>query len=299
MGTESEQVEIPKALAGAAFRVASEVSADAVLVLTEVDGYIQQVNQVSSEGDVRQPSVIVATSDQQCYEKLGQCPGVKLIKVQAWQEGMGRINQVISTCLREKHVAKNQRLVCLICDGIENFPNSLFVLKVTGEEKTVEMLAPNPILANAVELSLEFSKGGLDRKPIGAAFMIGDTKTVLKYSYQLYRFNPFENYKVSVDDRTQWDLLKKYALAFDGAFVVDDDGGIVAACRYLDADRKVEIPKGLGTRHLSVASMTAATGARGVTVSGEDGLVRIFEKGKIVAKINPYNKIIEYTPDAV
>lgn len=299
MGTERGQVEIPRALAGAAFRVASEVSADAVLVLTEADGYIQQVNQVSYGGDVRPPSVIVATSDQQCFEKLGQCPGVKLIKVQAWQEGMGRINQVISTCLREKHVAKNQRLVCLICDGIESFPSSLFVLKVTGEEKTVEMLAPNPILANAVELSLEFSKGGSDRKPIGAAFMIGDTKTVLKYSYQLYRFNPFENYKVSVDDRTQWDLLKKYALAFDGAFVVDDDGTVIAACRYLNSDRKVEIPKGLGTRHLSVACMTAATGARGVTVSGEDGMVRIFEKGKIMAKINPYNKIIEYTPDAV
>jgi len=298
VGTESEQVEVPRALADAAFRVASAVSADAVLVLTEADGYIQQVEHVILNGDIKQPNVIVATSDQECFEKLGQCSGVKLIKIQAWQEGMGRINQVISTCLREKHVAKNQRLVCLICDKLESFPNSLFVLNVTGDEKAIEILGPDPILSNAVEFSLELSKGGTDRKPIGAAFMIGDTKTVLKYSYQLYRFNPFENYKVSVGDRTQWDLLKKYASGFDGAFVVDDDGGVIAACRYLNSDRKVEIPKGLGTRHLSVACMTAATGAKGVTVSGEDGLVRIFEKGRIVAKINPYSKVIEYTQDA-
>jgi DNA integrity scanning protein DisA with diadenylate cyclase activity len=39
--------------------------------------------------------------------------------------------------------------------------------------------------------------------------------------------------------------------------------------------------------------MTAATHAKGVTVSGEDGIVRIFEFGVMKAKINPNSKIIE------
>ncbi|MEM3452641.1 MAG: diadenylate cyclase, partial [Candidatus Hadarchaeum sp.] len=55
----------------------------------------------------------------------------------------------------------------------------------------------------------------------------------------------------------------------------------------------VEIPPGLGTRHLAVAAITAATRARGITVSGENGVVRIFEKGKILAKIDPGSRIIE------
>jgi DNA integrity scanning protein DisA with diadenylate cyclase activity len=61
----------------------------------------------------------------------------------------------------------------------------------------------------------------------------------------------------------------------------------------LDAKARAKVPEGLGTRHLAVASMTAATHAKGVTVSGEDGTVRIFELGHVVVKINPNSKIIE------
>jgi DNA integrity scanning protein DisA with diadenylate cyclase activity len=86
---------------------------------------------------------------------------------------------------------------------------------------------------------------------------------------------------------------------FDGAFVVDKSGLIIAAHRYLNAKARVKVPEGLGTRHLAVASMTAATYAKGVTVSGEDGIVRVFEFGRMIAKINPSSKIIECLRDAI
>ncbi|MFH1820846.1 MAG: diadenylate cyclase, partial [Methanobacteriota archaeon] len=123
------------------------------------------------------------------------------------------------------------------------------------------------------------------------SFVVGDIKTVLRFSRQLM-INPFKSYTMNVKDRRQWDLLKKYA-AFDGAFIIDDAGVIVAAQRYLSASSRVEIPPGLGTRHLSVAAITAATRAKGITVSGENGVVRIFEQGKIMSKIEPSSKIIE------
>ncbi|MEW6593008.1 MAG: diadenylate cyclase [Candidatus Hadarchaeota archaeon] len=267
------------------------------MILTENDGYIQPA--VNSTPDGNKKPTIVVTSNQDCFEKLSQKPEIKPIRIQAWHEGMGRISQAISVCMREKLVSKNQSLVCLVNDGVSSFPSSLFVVNVTGEEKAVELFESNPILANVVDLSIELSKAGPGQKPIGASFMVGASKDVLRFSYQLYRFNPFETYEVLISDQGQWDLLKKYALSFDGAFIIDENGRAVAACRYLNADRKVEIPKGLGTRHLSVANMTAATNTTGVTVSGEDGMVRIFRRGRIIAKINPNNRIIEYTQDAV
>jgi DNA integrity scanning protein DisA with diadenylate cyclase activity len=138
---------------------------------------------------------------------------------------------------------------------------------------------------------MELGRGSSDGKPLGSCFVVGDIKTVLRFSRQLM-INPFRSYTMNIKDRRQWDLLKKYAF-FDGAFIIDDSGSIVAAQRYLSASIQVEIPPGLGTRHLAVAAITAATKAKGVTVSGENGVVRIFEQGRIKAKIDPGSKIIE------
>lgn len=79
----------------------------------------------------------------------------------------------------------------------------------------------------------------------------------------------------------------------DGAFVLNGEGKMVAAGRYLDADVSVDIPSGLGTRHIAVAAMTAATHSKGVTVSGTDGVIRIFSDGEILGEIDPRSKMLK------
>ena len=71
----------------------------------------------------------------------------------------------------------------------------------------------------------------------------------------------------------------------DGAFVISGDGFIDCAGRYLTADAPTFLPGGLGTRHSSVAAMTAVTNAIGIVVSQSGGGIRIIKKGRIEAKI--------------
>src|SRR4029077_1792706 len=73
----------------------------------------------------------------------------------------------------------------------------------------------------------------------------------------------------------------------DGAFVVSREGIFLSACRYLDAiAAKVEVPLGLGSRHIAAANMSAVTEAVGIVVS-ESSVVRIFCHGQLVGEIIP------------
>ena len=61
----------------------------------------------------------------------------------------------------------------------------------------------------------------------------------------------------------------------------------MAASRYLDATASdIELPMGLGSRHLAAASISKVTRASAIVVS-ESAIVRIFEDGSLVGDIIP------------
>ena len=71
----------------------------------------------------------------------------------------------------------------------------------------------------------------------------------------------------------------------DGAFVITESGVVEAAGRYVSIDTsRVRLPKGFGTRHVSVAAITQETKAVGIVVSESGGMVRVFAKGKVIAE---------------
>ena len=73
----------------------------------------------------------------------------------------------------------------------------------------------------------------------------------------------------------------------DGAFVISDTGTVVAACRHLDASvEQIDLPLGLGSRHLAAASISQRLGAIAIVVS-ESGVVRVFHRGDIEATLIP------------
>jgi hypothetical protein len=81
----------------------------------------------------------------------------------------------------------------------------------------------------------------------------------------------------------------------DGAFVVSHDGFVLSACRYLDVlASNVELPLGLGSRHIAAANMSAVTNDVGVVVS-ESAVVRLFCHGKLVGEIIPELWMIDRT----
>ncbi len=128
---------------------------------------------------------------------------------------------------------------------------------------------------------------------IGTAFLVGDSEKVLENSTQLI-LNPFEGH--AIEDRTitspEISETVKELAQLEGVFVISRGGTIEAAGRYLNTDTsKVDIPRGLGTRHAAVAAMTIASDAIGITVSQSGGVVRIFKNGEAIMRIEPQRKI--------
>jgi diadenylate cyclase len=89
-----------------------------------------------------------------------------------------------------------------------------------------------------------------------------------------------------IDDPDVRETLKELA-QLDGAFVVSDEGVVLSAARYVDAaSDDLDLPLGLGSRHVAAASISKQTNAVAVAVS-ESSTVRMFDDGKLVSEIVP------------
>ncbi|MBV9339841.1 MAG: DNA integrity scanning protein DisA nucleotide-binding domain protein [Acidobacteria bacterium] len=118
--------------------------------------------------------------------------------------------------------------------------------------------------------------------------MLGDERAVLAKSRSLI-LDPLSGHPEAlrhVSDPNLRGTVKELA-QLDGAFVVSRDGVVLSACRYLDAlASQVQMPLGLGSRHIAAANMSAATNAVGLVVS-ESAVVRLFCHGRLVGEIIP------------
>ncbi len=137
-----------------------------------------------------------------------------------------------------------------------------------------------------MRIAIEIAREGREGKPIGTAFILGDCDAVLERSRQLI-LNPVAGH--SEDERlvTSSDMrenIKELSLV-DGAFVIRENGIVEAAGRYISIDTSgVRLPKGFGTRHVSVAAITQETDAIGIVVSESGGLVRVFAQGNVIVE---------------
>ncbi|HUK48898.1 MAG TPA: diadenylate cyclase [Terriglobales bacterium] len=144
------------------------------------------------------------------------------------------------------------------------------------------------ILESLIELAVEIAREGREGRRIGTLFTLGDEQTVLAKSRSLI-LDPLSGHPESsrhVSDPNLRGTIKELA-QLDGAFVVSRDGVVLSACRYLDATAsEVEMPLGLGSRHIAAANISAVTNAVGIVVS-ESAVVRLFCHGKLVGEIIP------------
>jgi diadenylate cyclase len=147
----------------------------------------------------------------------------------------------------------------------------------------------NPrVLEQTVALAVEIAREGREGRKIGTLFVVGDSHKVLKHSKPLI-LDPLYGHpeeRKRIDDPDVRETLKELA-QLDGAFVVSDEGVVVSAARYIDATSEdVNIPLGLGSRHLAGASVSRHTNAVAVAVS-ESSTVRMFDDGELVSEIIP------------
>ncbi|KXA99325.1 hypothetical protein AKJ47_02700 [candidate division MSBL1 archaeon SCGC-AAA261G05] len=279
---------IQESLVSTAINLASDIKADAILALTESGKSYELLS--NQAGDLK---VIAATPNEDIAENLEKEYGRKVIKLLVRdRDRMDQIRHAVWKGLRENIFSPGELLVCLAGSmGSPGGTDTISVYEVSKSEYTLaEIVESDLAMKSVVEIATELGRGR-GGEPLGTAFMIGDSEKVLKLSHQL-GVNPYKGHEsISALDRRNWEMIKRFAF-LDGAFILDRDGYLVAAGRYLDADVEVDIPSGLGTRHIAVASMTAATHSKGVAVSGEDGTIRVFEDGKILAKVDPNSRIL-------
>ncbi|WP_135534446.1 diadenylate cyclase DacZ [Halostella pelagica] len=142
------------------------------------------------------------------------------------------------------------------------------------------------VIRAVLELAIELGQKGQKGKPVGALFVVGDAGKVMNKSRPL-SYNPFEKSHVHVGDPIVNVMLKEFS-RLDGAFVISDSGKIVSAYRYLEPSAEgVDIPKGLGARHMAGGAVTRDTNATAIVLSESDGLVRAFKGGELVLELDP------------
>ena len=247
-------------------------------------------------GQEKQVELILAIKDQSFFQEAS---GVfnKVLRIP--EIPLGRINQIkmaVIEALSKGIVKKGDKWVCLSGIPQSKALDNLLILEFGKEFEIIassdlpvisEIVKPevfDALLNLALEISIEGKEG---RKPAGTIFVLGRHEDVLRYSHPMV-INPFQGYPEEdrniLDPRLK-ETIKEFS-SIDGAFIIREDGVILAAGRHLDASgENIEIPLGLGSRHRAAAGITSLTDALAIVISEETGGVRIFHHGKIFMEL--------------
>jgi len=187
-------------------------------------------------------------------------------------------------------------VVGLLARRPASMPDSILVVTVGQEEDdgSFGFLQAEGVSAGVmdalIDLAVSIGVEGWEGRPVGALFVVGDSNTVMEKSRQL-TLNPFQGY--SEDEKNIMNPDVRHALhafaVLDGAFIVREDGVVVAAGRYLnfDEDEEVEVPLGLGARHMAAAGISRDSEAIAIVVSQTSGSVRVFRRGRVALELAP------------
>jgi len=209
---------------------------------------------------------------------------------------MAQIKLAVVMGLSEGYVSAGDKIVCLTGIPALGALDCIVVLDI-GKERELLISTHVPQIAQHIpsaafeavlNLAVELASQGREGKPVGTIFVLGDDQKVMQFSRQTI-FNPFHGYPEEERNILNPELretLKEFS-ALDGAFVLREDGVVLCAGRHLSAalDSTVDLPQGLGSRHVAAAGITSVTQAIAIVISESTGDVRIFKDGVIFMEI--------------
>jgi diadenylate cyclase len=184
-----------------------------------------------------------------------------------------------------------------------SYPDTLLLVNIGGDSDSgietgfgvvgTERI-PSAVLESLIDLAVGIAVDGWEGRPIGTLLVVGDTPAVMEKSKQL-TLNPFQGYSESEKNILNPDVrnaIRNFAV-LDGAFVIREDGVVLAAGRYLrfDEDKEFKVPLGLGARHVAAAGISLDTEAIAIVVSESSGEVRLFQKGRCLLHISPQQRV--------
>ena len=273
--------------------MAKEIKANAVLAYVDMVGSKENLKSLLKES-----RCILAVRKQEVVDELiaMDVPDDRIVRVPYINlSRSSRVKVAVLLALSKKLIQKEDRIICLSGSPKYGTFDNLTVLDVNRE---LEIFSSRGLeIANQIEMPvvfdhlltivMELAEEGKEGKPLGTTFVLGDHEKVMELSSQLV-FNPFASVpekKRNIMDFKLKETLREFA-AIDGAFVIRNDGVILAAGRHLDASADIaDLPQGLGARHRSAAGITALSDAIALVMSESTGDVRIFSKGRIFMEI--------------
>jgi DNA integrity scanning protein DisA with diadenylate cyclase activity len=292
-----------------AARLASDVTADALMIFLEAPADWQELREVTTgqrvllaadyaaeldgAAEAGFPVVVLNMPESAVYEKLTQAllesvaddiltPGARVVAIYSGFEA-DTIDS-ISVIHLDEHLGR----------------------LTSRDLRQLEAKAPLDTLKTVVDLAVEIGREGREGKPVGTLFVIGDTRKVRASAHPL-GFDPVRGYnrkERNLFDAKVREGIKEIA-QMDGAFVVSSDGTVEAASQYIEASVEgITLSKGLGARHWAAAAITRKTKAVAIAVSESSGTVRIFSDGEVFLRIEPFRqamkwKDFEYEPPPV
>jgi DNA integrity scanning protein DisA with diadenylate cyclase activity len=281
-----------------ACQLAKVMPADAVLLLTETDLDWEDVRH--QLGGCR---LLVAAEDAELAKKLKNEPGLTVLDVDSKPAPVReRLGQALLEAIATEQLRTGAHVVALY-NGveIEDAPDQIDSLslihlgehleRLTARElRRLETQVPLETLKAVVDLATEIGREGREGKPIGTIFVVGETRKVLSMT-RVLSFDPVRGYsrkERNLRDRRVRESIKEIA-KLDGAIIVNRDGTVEAAARYIDVPAEgITLSKGLGSRHWAAAAISKRTQAIAVVVSQSTGAVRLFQHGEIVLHIEPF-----------
>ncbi len=252
---------------------------DAILLFTQDTGTYEQFE---DDGTV---TIVVATENTVDAEQFVSLP-------LQFNDLDGRVRFGLEGALDHEFIEEGDEVLCLTALFEESEIDT--ILRVRSDQFSytglydlfVNSRADPDVVRNVFEVAIELGKKGQKGKPVGALFVVGDAGKVMNKSRPL-SYNPFEKSHVHVGDPIVNVMLKEFS-RLDGAFVISDGGKLVSAYRYLEpAAEGVDIPKGLGARHMAAGAITRDTNATAIVLSESDGMVRAFKAGELILELDP------------
>ncbi len=286
-------------------QLALELPANAVLLMTETN-----LDWDSVRSQLEGCRLLVAAQDATLTEKLKKEAGLDVLDV---DPGPTPIKERVSLALLEAVATERLRYgahVVALYNGVEveDRPDQIDSLSVIHLGEHLERLSaqelrrldtqvPLETLKAVVDLATDIGREGREGKSVGTMFVVGDTRKVISMSRAL-GFDPVRGYsrrERNLRDRRVRESIKEIA-KLDGAIIVNREGIVEAAARYLDVLAEgITLSKGLGSRHWAAAAISKRTRAIAVAVSESSGAVRIFQNGQIVMHIEPFNRPMRWT----
>jgi DNA integrity scanning protein DisA with diadenylate cyclase activity len=249
--------------------------------------------------------LLVAAQDEAFAKELKEHPGLIVLDIEAGPTPIQeRMSLALLEAIRSEHLHTGADVVVLY-NGIDigtDRPEHIDSMSVIHLGEHLERLSaqdlrrldtqvPLETLRAVVDLATEIGREGREGQPVGALFVVGDTRKVLSLSRPL-NFNPFRGYSPKerdVRDPRVREQIKEIA-QLDGAILIRRNGVAEAACMYIDAPAEgipLTLTQGLGARHTAAAAISKVTKAVAVVVSQSSGTVRIFLNGEVVLRIEP------------